>query len=160
MHRRIFIKNTVLISTGILASGLISCSNNTIILDNIIGKSEDIVNSFPKEGDDNFFYYILPQSNAEHSSISGQETFIFCQNGKIIGFNIKIDGTDDIEKYSAQLSQLYGSQKKVFENDFGQEFEWKTDTKQIKLCYSKQFPNVPQHTFYSESIFNSKLSIF
>ncbi|WP_108869267.1 hypothetical protein [Aquimarina aquimarini] len=151
----------MLISAGLLIPlTLTNCSGGTILLDDSIGKSENILKSFTKQGDDFFSYYTISKSNCSHPLFSGEESFIFCQKQKIIGFTIKMNGITDIKKYNETLNQLYGANKKVYENDFGEEYEWKNETRKIILSYSKQESKVPQNTFYSESLLNKNLLIF
>ncbi len=161
MHRRQFIKNTTLFSSAILiSSSLVYCSDKKFALEDNIGKSGNILDEFPVEGDSDFSYYILQKSQFSHSEVSGQQAFVFCKNEKIIGYTIKIDGTDKAENYLRQLSQKYGVQKKVFENDFGHEYSWENNDKQISLTYAKNYANVPQYTYFSEAILDTSLFIF
>jgi len=161
MHRRTFIRNSALLSTGILiSSSLIYCSGKKISLDDCIGKNKNILDGFPVEGDSYFSYYTLPQSKFSHSNFSGEQAFVFCKNNKIVGYTIKMNGTDDVENYMSKLSQKYGVQKKVFENDFGEEFSWETDSRKFSLTYAKNYPNVPKNTYFSEAVLKNGLMVF
>ncbi len=160
MQRRKFIKNTILVSSSLLiANSLISCSNNnTILLEEIIGKPEKILDTFKKEGNEYFAYYVL--SKFKHSKLTGEQVYIYCQKGIIVGYTIKIKGTDKIQEYTHTFSQQFGDKKIVFENDFGKEYEWRTNNKKITLCYSKDYKGLSQNTYFSESTINNELIVF
>lgn len=162
MKRRKFISITsVATAVGLVVPNLlISCNNDKINLNEIIGKSEKLLEKFPKEGDSNFAYFTIPSSDFKHSLISGYKAFIYCQKGKIVGYTIRKKGTNKIKEYSMQLSQEYGDKKQLFNNDFGEEYEWKTDSKKIILCYTNEQTSVPQNTYYSEAILDEQLIVF
>lgn len=161
MQRRKFINITSFTTVvGLVVPNLLtSCSGgDKINLNEIIGKPEKLLEQFPKEGDSDFAYYII--SNFEHDFITGKETFIYCQKGTIVGYTIREKGSNQKDKYSKQLSQKYGDKKQLFTNDFGEEYEWKTDSKKIILCYTNEQTNVPQGTYYSEAILGEQLIVF
>ncbi len=161
MHRRKFIRNTLYISSGLFIShSLIGCNSNVIQLNEIIGKSDEILTPFSKEGDDFFAYYILTKQSFIHPKIKGNQVFIYCQEGIIVGYTIKINGIEKIEDLSKRFSQQYGPQSLVFENDFGKEYEWKTNNKKIMLCFSKENLKLPQNTYYSEALLSNNLLVF
>ena len=134
--------------------------NLRINLNEIIGKPEKLLEQFPKEGDSDFAYFTIPSSDFEHSLVSGYQTFVYCQKEVIVGYTIRKKGINKTEEYSKQLSQKYGNQKMVFENDFGKEYQWRTDTKKIILCYTDEQTSLPQNTYYSESILGEQLIVF
>ena len=161
MQRRLFLKNTALISAGIVVfSGFVSCSGENIVLDDIIGKPENLMNDFPKSGNDFLSYYEVSKSSFTHTLIDVDKVYIYCQEGQVVGYIIRVDGVDKVGEYTNTLAQLYGNQENVYVNDFGEEYERKSDIKKIKLGFSKQFENIPQYTFYSESTLNNKLFLF
>lgn len=161
MRRRIFIKKGALVSVGVLvSSSLMNCAKNSIKLDDLIGKSDVIFTSFPKEGDEHFAYYIISKSDFEHSFFKGEEVFVFSQNGKIVGYTIKSDKVTNMVSSCEYLDTLYGVKTVVFENDFGKEYEWKTDTKKIILSFTNISQDIPQHLFFSEATLNNNLLVF
>lgn len=148
-------------SVGLIFSNtLISCSNTGISLEKCIGQSEDLLSSFPKEGDHNFAYYTLNESDFIHPLIFGETTYVFSQEGKIVGYTIKMSGISEITKYSNKLNELYGPSIKIFENDYGEEHKWTTPDRNMILNYTKQYKNIPQNTFYSEALKGNKLIVF
>jgi len=48
----------------------------------------------------------------------------------------------------------------VYDNDFGKKYRWQNSNREFNLTYSKDFPNLSQYTFYSESILNHGLIVF
>ena len=161
MKRRKFISITSIATvTGVVAPNLlISCSSaDKINLNEIIGQPEKLLEQFPKEGDSDFAYY--KTSNFKHDLITGKETFIYCQKGKIIGYTIRKKGINKKEAYSKQLSHNYGARKQLFINDFGEEYEWRTKSKKITLCYSSEQKNLEKNTYYSEALLGEQLIIF
>ncbi|WP_062054638.1 hypothetical protein [Aquimarina longa] len=161
MHRRKFIETTIIASTGVLLTTIgLSCSSDPIIVEELIGKSEAMLDTYPKEGDNYFAYYKLPQSDFRHTTFLGEDLFVFCKQGKIVGYTIKSKGIDNVTKYNTTLQDLYGTNTKVYENDFGEEYTWKTSDRQITLNHTKDYPNIPQNTFFSEAILDHKLLVF
>jgi len=58
MNRRIFVKRSLIVSSGILLShAFISCTSEKIQLQNLLGKSEDLLKKQVKNGDQHFGYY-------------------------------------------------------------------------------------------------------
>ena len=161
MERRRFINITsaVAVAGFVVPNLLISCnSTEKINLNDIIGKPEQLLKQFVKEGDNDFAYYII--TNFEHNFIAGKETYIYCQKGKIIGYTIREEGSSNKEEYSNQISQKYGKKKQRFANDYGEEYEWEMDNKKVILCYTSEQTDLPQNTYYSESILGEQLIIF
>lgn len=162
MKRRKFISITSVATVSLVVLNLlISCNGgDKINLNEIIGKPEKLLEQFQKEGNSDFAYFIIPSSDFEHSLVSGYQTFVYCQKEVIVGYTIRKKGINKTEEYSKQLSQEYGDKKLLFNNDFGKEYEWKTDTKKIILCYTNGQASLPQNTYYSETILKEQLIIF
>lgn len=161
MQRRKFIGMTSIATVaGLLVPNLlISCSGGEKInLNDIIGKPENLLEQFPKEGDSDFAYYMI--SNFEHDFVQGNEVFIYCQKGKIVGYTVREKGSEQKNDYIKQLSQKYGDKKQVFTNDFGEEYEWEKDGIKVILCYTNEQSNWPQNTYYSEATLGEQLIVF
>ncbi|WP_028887524.1 hypothetical protein [Tenacibaculum ovolyticum] len=161
MKRRIFIQNTILGVTGLSISSLtLACSKKEVILNEIIGRSEEELISFNKEGNSDFSYYTIPYAAFSHPLVSGRETFIFCKESSIVGYTVKKENTDDVEAIFEKLNELYGDSKLIYENDFGYKYEWSTESRLYALTYTKAYPNLPQNSFYSEAVLKNELIVF
>lgn len=162
MKRRKFISITSVATVGLVVPNLlISCNGgDKINLNEIIGKPEKLLEQFPKEGDSDFAYFTIPSSDFEHSLMAGFKAFIYCQKEVIVGYTIRKKGINKTEEYSKQLSQKFGNKKIVFENDFGKEYEWRTNNKKITLCFSKNHKDLSQNIYFSESTINNELIVF
>ena len=161
MQRRNFIKSTALGIVGISCSSLLfNCSKERFSLKAIIGQPEKLSESFKKEGDTNFAYYTIKHSSFEHKLVSGECVFIFCKENKIVGFTIRQDTTVKSKKYTAKLSEFYNDTELIYDNEFGKKYRWQNSNREFNLSYTKDFPNLSQYTFYSESILNHGLIVF
>ncbi len=163
MERRKFITNTGLGILGIcIASNLVRCSSkDKIDLNDILGKSENIlltITSIKKEGNTNFSYYILSDSNFFYEKQEIKKAFIFCKDSRIVGFTIQIEGNKFIKEKVKELNSKFKNFKLNFENDFGKEYQWSDNKKIIKLSYN-DYSDLPELTFYSEFLIESKLII-
>jgi hypothetical protein len=159
MKRRDFIKLGTLagIGTAFFGGIIISCSGENISLEDIIEKNENILNGFQKEGNRDFAYYTI--NNFKNGPVKGEKVFIFCREGKITGYTIKIKGTGKVENFMKELDNTR-SRKLVFSNVFGEEYQWTNQNRKTTLCYSKPYPGMPEYTFFSESLPGSRLIVF
>ncbi|GEM56118.1 hypothetical protein B0A58_02425 [Flavobacterium branchiophilum NBRC 15030 = ATCC 35035] len=160
MERRKFIKQTTFAIAGIsMIPHVISCSGKTLDISELLGKINQNLLDFSKEGNDFFSYYSL-ENHFKHEFIKGNQAFLFEQQNKIVGFTIKEEGTSNAENYIEKLTSLYGQKNKVIDNLFGTEYLWKAKNKNIKLCYTKPYEGLEQNMHYSEYDANSKLIVF
>lgn len=161
LHRRTFIKNSALFSLGfVIIPSLAYCSNKQIRLEEIIGKDESILHEFPAEGDAYLPYYTLSKSNFSHSSLAGNQAFVFCQDGKIIGYVLQMKGSNNDKIIKDEISGKYGVPQKDFENDFGVAYSWRNETRKCSFSMSKNYKNSPNPTFYSEAVLEKAELLF
>lgn len=149
---------------GVLLSGtLIGCSNDSAIsLKDLLGGGHEkfLDNKFPRIGGEKFSYYILKKGNFHHQNFNGEKVFIFCQKENIIGFTIQIKGNDAVNSVLDELDKTYSNKRKIFENEFGTKYQWSAPNKNISLCFTKEYPELPEYTFYSEYLDGENLIIF
>ncbi|WP_428230702.1 hypothetical protein [Flavobacterium sp.] len=154
MNRRRFIINTGLGALGLYISpALVSCTNNNVInLNTILDQSYSILSStnfLSKVGNETFGYYQFDEDNFTIENYKGKQSFIFYKNSKIIGFTLQIEGNDFFSQNEKYLSKSIGKYKTNFRNEFGEELQWNSLGKVIKLSVNN-FKDLPQLTFYSE----------
>ncbi|MDY0989538.1 hypothetical protein BSF41_28020 [Flavobacterium sp. ACN2] len=158
MNRRKFIINTGLGGLGLyFIPSLVSCSNKKVNLNTILGQSNSLLDTFEflnKEGNKNFGYYHFAKDDLIIENYEGKEAFIFYKNGKVIGYTLQIEGNDFYEENIGLISKSLGKFKINFKNDFGQEVQWNSSGKIIKLNVNN-FKDIPKLSFYSEFIDNN-----
>lgn len=162
MERRQFIECTSVAMTGLLVSTLIGgCTQKgNILLNDSIGAQENILQSFLRQGDDNFSFYILNNGSFEHSNIKGDKTYVFCESGKIVGYTITSENMEEGEKWGRYIKKKFGVAKINYENSYGTSQHWQKDNRKITISLSgNQQKNIPKKMFYSEVIASSALMI-
>ena len=113
MDRRLFIKQTILVSGGIILSqALLNCTSDGIPLKDLIGKPESTLKQEAKNGYDIFSYYLLSNSDYIHPVFRGEEVVVYCENQKIIGYTIQIEETRNFMLHKTNLSKKKWEYKK------------------------------------------------
>jgi hypothetical protein len=160
MNRRQFILQSSIAAVGIIiSSSLVSCSGKTLDLSELLGKTNQNLLDYSKEGDDFFSYYTL-ENHFTHDFILGNQAFLFAEQTKVVGFTIKEEGISNAANYIEKLTSLYGQKTKVIDNEFGTAYLWKSKDKNIKFCYTKPYEGLEQNMHYSEYSPSSKLIVF
>lgn len=156
MQRRTFLKNAALISAGLIIVPSFSfCNSPKINLDECMGQSESILKNFSSQIDVNSSQYTLSDSQFSHPDFRASEAYVFCRDGKIIGYTLKINGKKKPEEYKDELSQELGQASVEFKNNLGTGYSWQNAKKKFSLSHTrdakKNFPVI----FYSEAFLES-----
>ncbi|MDO6811237.1 hypothetical protein Q4603_21650 [Zobellia galactanivorans] len=100
MKRRQFIESTLVATIGLCSPPLLaSCSKKgNIPLNTIIGEKEKLLMEFPRQGNQYFSFYILKQGDFDHPNIKGDKAYVYCENGKIVGYTITSEKIEEKQK--------------------------------------------------------------
>ncbi len=154
MKRRQFIKNTVIVSSGLLlVNPLVSCSGSSLKLEELIGQPQELLNTYDefKQGNNKFGYYLLKSSLFNHNLFKGESVLVYYDDNKIIGYTIKIKGTKNFVEYQNQLTEIHGKGILDYKNDFGESYKWISTNHKYNL-EKVNGVNLPSNTFFSESL--------
>ena len=123
------------------APSILGCSGKSEInFQNLLGQPVALLSSS---------YFIFDESGFINSPYMATKAFVFYKKSEIIGFTLIIEGINEINKLTKEISSINGKHNLNYENDFGKEYEWNTSEKNIKLSYN-DYKGLPELSFYSE----------
>ncbi|CAZ94514.1 Hypothetical protein ZOBELLIA_441 [Zobellia galactanivorans] len=160
MKRRQFIESTLVTIIGLCSPPLLaSCSKKgNIHLNTLMGKGEKLLQEFPHQGDQYFSFYILEPGDFVHPNIKGDKAYVYCENGKIVGYTITSEKIEEKQKWQEHSKQMYGVGKKIYKNDYGMSQQWQNEKLKITLSSSgNQRENIDDKVFYSEVLSSSNI---
>ncbi|WP_461532106.1 hypothetical protein [Sinomicrobium sp.] len=147
---------------ALFPSSLVHCSNDIYTLARIIGKNwDDLINrDFERNGNEYFAFFTLNKGDFEHPYVDGDKALVYCREETVVGYRILLKSNAEADSVIKRIDEIGSEKQKIYENEFGTKFQWKTENGNIALSLVNCISNLSPYMVFSEFSDESNLVVF